>query len=74
MSRSKEKGEAAGKLNCFSQRSCTSGRAFRVGFGPKVDKTFGLNSGLRRTVLFALSAQKSNQNNLVALLNFSDVT
>ena len=30
-------------------QSCKSGRAFRVGLGPKVDKNFGLNSGLRRT-------------------------
>ena len=30
-------------------QSFKSGQAFRVGFGPKVDKNFGLNSGLRRT-------------------------
>ena len=30
--------------------SCKSGRAFWVGFRPKVDKNFGLNSGLRRTI------------------------
>ena len=29
--------------NQFSAQSCKSGRAFRVGFGPKVDKNFGLN-------------------------------
>ena len=31
-----------------SKLSCKSARAFRVGFGRKVDKNFGLNSGLRR--------------------------
>ena len=32
-------------------QNCKSGRAFRVefGFGPKVDKNFGLNSGPRHT-------------------------
>ena len=29
-------------------QSCKSGPAFWVGFGPKVDKNFELNSGLRR--------------------------
>ena len=28
-------------------QSCKSGRV-RAGFGPKVDKNFGLNTGLRR--------------------------
>ena len=36
-----------------------SGRAFRIGFGPKVDKNFGLNSG--RDILFVLGAQKYNR-------------
>ena len=31
------------------KQSCKSGQAFRVGFGSKVNKNFGLNSGLRRT-------------------------
>ena len=53
-------------------RSCKSGRAFRVGFGPKVDKNFGLNSGLRRA--FCLRCSTYDQNNLTALLNFSDLT
>ena len=53
-------------------QSCKSGRAFRVGFGPKVDKNFGLNSGLRRT--FGLGAQTYKQNNLATILNFSDLT
>ena len=30
-----------------SAQSGKSGRAFRVGFGPAVDKNFGLNSALR---------------------------
>ena len=30
-----------------STQCCKSDRAFRVGFGPKVAKNFGLNSGLR---------------------------
>ena len=38
----------AGNAMYYNQ-SCKSGRAFRVGFGLKVDKNFGLNSGLRRT-------------------------
>ena len=48
------------------------GPAFRVRFGPKVDKI----SGLIRAwdVLFVLGAQKYNQNNLATLLNSSDVT
>ena len=33
----------------YSEQSCESGRAFRIGFGPKVDKNFGLNSGLSRS-------------------------
>ena len=33
----------------WSRHSCKSGRAFRVEFGPKVDKILGLDSGLRRT-------------------------
>ena len=61
-----------------SSQSCKSGRVFRVGFG------FGPGSGLKLTkisglirawdVLFVLSAQKYNQNNLATLLNFSDLT
>ena len=30
-------------LQSGTAQSCNSGRAFRVGFGPKVDKTSGLN-------------------------------
>ena len=37
------------KLEDNVRQSCKSGRAFRAGFGPKFDKNFGLNSGLRRT-------------------------
>ena len=37
-------------------QSCKSGRGFRVGFGPKVDKNFGLNLGLRRA--FCLKSTK----------------
>ena len=46
-----------------------------LGFGScksKVDKNFGLNSGLRRAFL-SLGSQKYNQNNLAALLNSSKV-
>ena len=32
-----------------SDQSYKSGRGFCVGLGPKVDKSFGLNLGLRRT-------------------------
>ena len=42
----------AQRLGAARVRSCKSGRAFRVGFGPKVDKNFGLNSGLRRSFCF----------------------
>ena len=59
-------------LHKITTLTCTSGRAFRNGFGPRVDKNFGLNSGLRRT--FVLGAQKYNQNNLAILLNFSHLT
>ena len=47
-------------------QSCKSGRAFRVGFGLKIDK----NSGLIRVwdVVFVLGAQKYNQNNLAKTL------
>ena len=45
-----------------------------AGFGPKVDKNFGLNSGLRRIVLFVLRVQKNDQNNLAILLNFLYLT
>ena len=57
-------------------QSCKSGRAFRVGFGfwPKVDKHFGLTVIWAWDVFFVLGAQKYNQNNLAALLNFSDLT
>ena len=44
------------KSNLLFAQSCKSGRAFRVGFGPKVDKNFGLNSGLRRA--FCLECTK----------------
>ena len=53
-------------------QSCKTGRAFRVGFGPKVGKNFGHNSGLKRT--FCLRCTNLNQNNLATLLNFSDLT
>ena len=53
-------------------QSYKSGRAFRVWFGPKVDKI----SGLIRAwdVLLVLDAQTYHQNNLATLLNFSDLT
>ena len=34
---------------CDEHQSSKSGRAYRVGFGPKVDQNFGLNSSLKRT-------------------------
>ena len=39
--------------------SCKSDRAFRVGFGPKVDKNFGLNSGLSRAFCLRCTKIKS---------------
>ena len=33
----------------YVNQSCKSDRAFWVGFGPKVDKNFGFNLGLRHT-------------------------
>ena len=59
----------------FSQ-SCKSGRVFRVGFGPGSGLKLTTISGLIRAwdVLFVLSAQKYNQNNLATLLDFSDLT
>ena len=42
----------------YSIQSCKSGGAFRVEFGPKVDKNFELSRA--RDVFFALSAQKYN--------------
>ena len=42
---------------CQLGQSCKSSRAFRVGFGPKVDKIFGLISGLKRT--FCLKCKKN---------------
>ena len=53
-------------------QSCKSDQAFRVEVGPKVDKNFGLIRA--REVFFVLDGQKYNQNNLAALLIFSDVT
>ena len=50
-------------------QSCKSGRAFRVGFGPKVDKNFG-----PETCFFVLGAHKYNESNLATSLNFSDLT
>ena len=41
---------------CQLGLSCKLSRAFRVGFGPKVDKIFGLISGLKRT--FCLKCRK----------------
>ena len=43
-----------------------------LGSGLKLTKISGLIRA--RDVLFVLSAQKSNQNNLATLLNFSDLT
>ena len=43
-------------LKRITDLSSKSGGAFRVGFGPKVDKNFGLNSGLRRA--FCLECTK----------------
>ena len=59
-------------------QSCTVSRAgfgpgsgqVRARFGLKVGKNFGLISGLSGA--FFLDAQKYNQNNLAASLNFSD--
>ena len=45
---------------------------FGSGSGLKFTKMSGLIRAL--DVLFAISAQKYNQNNLVTLLNFSDLT
>ena len=58
--------------DCSLSQSCTTSRAFRVGFGPKVGKNFGDNSGLKHT--FRLRCTTHNQNNLATLLNFSDLT
>ena len=59
-----------------SRQSCKSGRAFRVKFGPgsglNLTKILGLNRAW--DLLFVLSAQKYNQNDLARLLNFSDLT
>ena len=49
-------------------QSCESGRAFRVGFWPKVDKISGLIGAWN--VLFVLDAQKYNQNYLAITLTF----
>ena len=61
----------------LSVQSCKSGRAFRVGFelGPGSGLKLIQISGLSRTwnVLFALGAQKYDQNNLAKSLNFSDL-
>ena len=59
-------------LSFFSlKQSWKSGRLFGSGSGLKLTKI----SGLIRAwdVLFALGAQKYNQNNLATLLNFSDL-
>ena len=53
-------------------QSFKSGRAFRAGFGPKINKISGLIWA--RDVLFVLDAQKDIQTNLATLLNFSDLT
>ena len=50
-----------------TRQICKSGRAFRIGFGPKVDKILGLIWA--SDVLFVLGAQKYNQKNLATLLN-----
>ena len=52
----------------ITPQSCKSGRAFLVGFGPKVDEISGLIRA--RDVLFVSGAQKYNQSNLATLLNF----
>ena len=53
-------------------QGCKSGWAFRVGFGPKVDKISG--SIRAWDVLFVLGTQKYDQNNLATLQNSSDPT
>ena len=62
--------------NLSRKRSCESGRAFRVGFGPGSGLKLTKISGLNWTwdVLFVSRAQKYNQNNLATLLNFLDLT
>ena len=55
----------------YAEQSCKSGRAFRIGFGPKVDKNFGLIRAW--DVLFVLGEHKYNWNNLATLVNFSDL-
>ena len=52
-------------------QSSKSGRAFWVGFGPKVDKNFLIRAW---DILIILGAQKYNQNNSATLLNFLDLT
>ena len=49
-------------------QNCKLGWAFRVGFGPKIDKVLGLIRVW--VVLFLLGAQKYNQNNLAITLTF----
>ena len=60
----------------FAPRSCKSGRAFRVGFGPGMGLKLTKISGLIRAwdVLFVLGVQRNNQNKLATLLNFLDLT
>ena len=50
-------GQKKRRVQVCQDKSCKSGRAFRVGFGPKVGKNFGLNSGLRRA--FCLRCTKT---------------
>ena len=38
---------------------CKSDRAFQVGFGAKVEKSFGLNLGLRRTFCLNLGLRRT---------------
>ena len=52
----------------MQSQSCKSGRAFWVGFGPKVHKVSG--SIRASDVLFVFGAQKYNQNNMVITLRF----
>ena len=57
----------------YPGQSYKLGRTFRAGFWPKVDKISGLFRA--RDVLFVLSAQKFNQNNLaITVMFFLDQT
>ena len=60
------------RLSYCKWQSCKSGRAFRVGFGPKLTKILGLIRAWE--VLLVLGVQKYNQNNLETLISFLDLT